>query len=255
MRTLILPLVLGVLMTSSSIFAQTAGSPAEQTLLQLVNQRRAEHGLGPVAWDAALARAARGHAVWMSREPGEEQHQYPGEPNLTTRAAQAGGRFSMVAENIATAQRGNVLEIERAWMNSPVHRGNILSPRVNQIGIAVLDVRGTLYAVEDFGHGNPVLAASDVESRAQQALRAQGIRLELSSEARETARANCVRPNGPIGRARLSLQWDGPDVNELPGVLMKNIPQVRGHAFAVGACPSTRRGEGFTTYHVAVLMY
>jgi uncharacterized protein YkwD len=227
MRTLILPLVFGVLMTSSSIFAQTAGSSAEQTLLQLVNQRRAEHGLGPVAWDAALARAARGHAVWMSREPGEEQHQYPGEPNLTTRAAQAGGRFSMVAENIATAQRGNVLEIERAWMNSPVHRGNILSPRVNQIGIAVLDVRGTLYAVEDFGRGNPVLAASDVESR----------------------------PNGPIGRARLSLQWDGPDVNELPGVLMKNIPQVRGHAFAVGACPSTRRGEGFTTYHVAVLMY
>ena len=83
--------------------AQEGATPAELTLFQLANQRRAEQGIPPLAWDSALARAARGHAERMSREQGEPQHQYSGEPDLPARASQAGAHFSKVSENVAAA--------------------------------------------------------------------------------------------------------------------------------------------------------
>ncbi len=247
-------MLLGLMTFIPSLFAQAAPGTAEQTLLQLTNQSRAQHGLPPLGWDAALARAARGHAIRMSREPGEIEHQYPGEPELTTRASQAGAHFTTISENIAAATAG-VAEIERGWMNSPVHRANILNPRLNVVGISVIDVRGTLYAVQDFGRSNPVLGREEIESLAQQALRERGIRVEPSAATKQAARRNCESPNSPTTGVLLAMQWDGPDLSQLPTTVLQGMPQVREHAVAVGACPSTRTGEGFTTYHLAVLMY
>ena len=234
--------------------AQSGANSAAQSLFQLTNQHRAEHGLPPLAWDAALARAARGHADRMSREPGDSQHQYPGEADLITRVVQAGAHFSKVSENIAAGP--SAAEIDRAWMTSPVHRANILDPQLNALGVSVVEVRGTLYAVEDFGHGNPVLGREDVERRAQQALRDRGIKVQTAEEATQAARRNCESPNSPPAPGvLLGMQWDGPDISQLPATVLQGMPQVREHSVGVGACPSTRGNEGITTYHLAVLMY
>jgi hypothetical protein len=242
------------MMLIPAAFAQKGPSPAEQTFLQLANQRRAEQGLAPLAWDAALARAARAHALRMAREPGETQHQYPGEPDVITRASQAGAHFSTVSENIAAA-RASVETIERAWMNSPVHRANILDQRVNVAGIAVIENRGTLYAVEDFARSVPVLGRNEVESRVQELLRNQGIRSAESNESKADARRSCETQSSAAPNSILIMQWDGPDLTQLPGTLLQQMPQARNHTAAVGACPSKRTGEGFTTYRIAVLMY
>lgn len=254
MRFAALPFAV-VTMLFSSCLAQSAAGPAAQWLFQTTNQHRAEHGLPPLAWDGALAHAAQAHAERMSREPGESQHQYPGEPNLTARAMQAGAHFSKVSENIAEAT-ASVADIDRAWMNSPVHRANILDLQLNTIGISVIEVRGTLHAVEDFGHSNPTLGRDEIESRAQQALREQGIRVQTSDAATQAARKNCESPNSaPAPGVLLAMQWDGPDLTQLPATVLQGMPQVNQHSVAVGSCPSTRGGEGFTTYHLAVLMY
>src|SRR5271156_6189257 len=79
--------------------AQAGASPAEQTLLQLANQARVQHNLPPLHWDASLAQAAHAHLRWVVRNPGELLHQYPGEPDLVTRGANAGARFSTISEN------------------------------------------------------------------------------------------------------------------------------------------------------------
>src|SRR6266853_956329 len=100
--SLLLFLVLAAIaVTSSYAIAQGNGSPDEQALLQLANQTRAQHHLPPLRWDGALAIAARNHLRWVIRNPGELRHQYPGEPDLATRGANAGARFSTISENFA----------------------------------------------------------------------------------------------------------------------------------------------------------
>ena len=77
-----------------------AQSNAEHALLELANQARAQHHLPPLRWDNALAIAARNHLRWVVRAS-DLRHQYPGEPDLVTRGANAGARFSTISENIA----------------------------------------------------------------------------------------------------------------------------------------------------------
>lgn len=249
-----LPALLSLLLLTPLAPAQKFVPSAEQTLLQLANRRRAEHGLPPLTMDAALTRAARAHAGIIIRYPAPAEHQYPGEPDLLTRASNTGARFSTVAENVA-GNGNSAAEIEQAWMHSPTHRANILDQRVNVVGIAVIESHGLLYAVEDFARNVPTLGRTDVENRVQQLLRDRGIRPATSAESRETARRSCENQNSPIGDAILAMQWDGPDLTQLPNSLLQQMPQAREHTASVGACPSKRTAEGFTTYRIAVLLY
>ena len=243
-----------LLLLAPSAPAQQGATVAEQYLLQLTNQHRAEHHLPPLAWDAALARAARAHALRIMQDGGIAQHQYPGEPDVKARAVKAGAHFSTVSENVAG--NGTVpIDFDRAWMNSPVHRANILDPHLNVIGIAVVRGNGVLYAVEDFARSVVVLGPTQIEQQAQQILRDHGIQPATSAAARENARRTCRDPNSTTGYPVLVMQWDGADLNQLPASLLQQMPTARQHTAAVGACPSTRQQEGFTTYHVAVLMY
>jgi hypothetical protein len=245
--------LLGLMLLMPIAFAQKDASPAEQTLLQLVNQRRAEQHLAPLAWDAALARAARAHARRMTQESGEIQHQYPGEPDVPVRVSQADGHFSIVLENIAAAQ-ASPAQIADAWMNSPSHRANTLDPRINFVGIAVIENRGILYAVEEFGRNVPPAGLDDVENRARQILSDRGIKFVESPTSKEDARKSCETRSSPPN-ALIVMQWDGPDINQLPVALFQQVPQARDHTAAIGVCPGARTSPNFTTYHVAVLMY
>ncbi|HEX3471910.1 MAG TPA: CAP domain-containing protein, partial [Silvibacterium sp.] len=73
---------------------------AVQQIFYLANQDRAAYGLQPLHWDRALAMAAVQHANRMMEE-NTLSHQYSGEPDLLTRAVQAGAHFQALAENIA----------------------------------------------------------------------------------------------------------------------------------------------------------
>jgi hypothetical protein len=234
--------------------AQQGATVAEQYLLQMVNEHRAQQGLAPLAWDAALARAAHAHAVLIMQNPAPALHQYPGEPDLKARTVSAGAHFSIVSENVA-GDFPSAQELDRGWMNSPVHRANILDPRLNAIGIAVVQHHGKLYAVEDFAHTVAVLNPTEVEQQASDILRKQGIRPASTTDARQQARKTCLQPNYTAPDATSVLQWDGPDLNDLPTTLLKQLPDARSHTVAVGACPSERRGEGFTTYHLVIVVY
>lgn len=232
--------------------AQQGPSPAEQTLLQLANQRRAEHGIAPLAWDPALAHAARIHANWIIHEQGRLSHQYPGEPDLTTRTAMSGAHFSTVAENIADGG-DSVTDIEKKWMSTPVHRANILDPRLTVVGIGVAEEHGILYAVQDFARAVPVLQQNDVVKHVQQLLLNQGIKPAPSTP---DAQRNCEMSSGTVGHPLLVIRWEGSDLNQLPGAVLQQMPSARSHTAAVATCPAQQPSNaGFTTYRVTVLMY
>lgn len=233
--------------------AQRGATVAEQYLFALTNQHRAEHHLPALAWDTALARAARNHAQVIAANPGPAEHQYPGEPDLKSRTYSAGAHYSAVSENVAGHALAPV-QFDQAWMHSPVHRANILDPNLTAIGIAVVERGGNLFAVEDFSHATQSFGGTNqVEQQAEQLLRERGLRIAAAET--QNAREICRQPSSTAGHPLLIMQWDGADLTQLPAAVLQNLPSVREHSVAVGACPSTHPQPGFKTYHLAVLMF
>jgi len=245
-----LHLLITLALLTPSAFAQ---SPAEQTLLHLANQARASHNLAPLHWDANLAQAARAHAQRLIREPGELEHQYPGEPDLTARAAQTGAHFSTIAENLARRAQ-DPAQLQQVWMSSPIHRANLLDPNLTTIGIAVItDDAGLLYAVEDFARDTPAQPNQDIEKRIAQLLQQHGVAPAASND---DAQKTCEMPNGSAGTPKLVIQYDGPDPTHLPDVLLQQLATGKYTSAQIGICPGQQpANQQFTTYHVAILLY
>ena len=235
-------------------FAQKDVPSAEQTLLQFINQHRGENDLQPLTIDPALSQAARAHAMLMSQQKGDAQHQYPDEPDLITRAAQAGAHFHSVSENVASGSF-RLEDLDRSWMKSDAHRANILDPKATAVGISVIDNHGSLYIVEDFAQSVADLSLDDVEKKAQQQLSDQGIKPAEAANAKQDARKACETHANDAPNAIAVMQWDGADFAKLSDALLQHMPQARDHTAAVGACLNKRAGEGFTTYRAAVLIY
>jgi uncharacterized protein YkwD len=251
LAALLLPLFAAAM--PSCLLAQPGGTiPADaEQLLTLTNQARAADSLGPLHWDPALADAARLHAERMV-EHAELSHQFAGEPDIPTRAAQSGAHFRAIAENIALGPSANV--IQKEWMQSVQHRTNILDPQMDAIGIALLRApNGELYAVEDFAHTVDSLSPASVEDRVIALLRQNGIAAASSQDARQT----CEMSHGTAGGSQPAfvMRWQGADLSHLPNALTERIRAGHFRSAAVGACDSAHPQAGFTTYRIAVLLY
>ena len=81
-------------------------------------------------------------------EHGSAQHGFPGEPNLSARARQAGAHFGWLSENVI--QGSSPEFIHGQFMKSPPHRANILDKEMDSVGIGVVEQGRQLFAVEDF---------------------------------------------------------------------------------------------------------
>jgi len=106
----------------------------EARVLDLVNQEREKVGASPLAWSDELAYAARRHSQDMATH---NFFSHTGSDGSTpgTRIQDTGYQGSSLGENIA-ASFTSAEEAMNAWMNSPVHRANILGGYA-EIGVAV----------------------------------------------------------------------------------------------------------------------
>lgn len=136
-------------------------SGAEQQLLELANQARAQAGLPPLALDERLTLAARAHADAMA-EREQLSHQFEGEPSLMSRLALPGGpHLDRAGENVALD--ATAADAHSHLMLSPPHRENLLDPGFNAAGFGVVHSGSRMYVVEDFGHSLPVYSVSESE--------------------------------------------------------------------------------------------
>jgi Cysteine-rich secretory protein family len=227
---------------------------AGQRLLALANQARSESGAGMLQWDDALAEAARVHCLRMAAE-GPIAHRYGGEPDLSTRAGQAGAHFDLIEENVAVGPSPD--EIHNEWMNSPGHRSNLLNPEVNRAGIAVVAVRGVLYATADYARAVQTLTEEQVEARVASLVRVSGVTI-LSNNT--LARAACASDRGlPVVQGELRpgfiMHWQDSELKQLPKTLVDNLASGQYHRAAIGSCPAQGVEGDFTAYRVAVLLY
>lgn len=223
-------------------------------IFTLANQARAQAGVGQLQWDPALAAAAYQHCLRMAAE-GPISHQYSGEPDLSTRTAQAGAHYSVIEENVAIGPTGGAIHEE--WMHSPGHRANLLSPDVDHVGVAVVAARGVLYAVADYSRAVEQLSATQVEERVAALVRASGLAIMRDPS---LARAACATDGGMPRAAdnptpRFVMRWQDADLSQLPQALAERLASGNYRQAAVGSCPAQIAEGSFTAYRVAVLLY
>ena len=121
----------------------------QQEILKLVNAQRAARGLMGLKMNANINYVATLKAQDMAKN-NYFSHVSPRYGTPFTMMQHYGIKFTAAGENIAMGQK-TPQEVMNAWMNSPGHRSNILSPSYNQIGIGIAkNSKGVYYWVEMF---------------------------------------------------------------------------------------------------------
>ena len=252
-RLVAMALILCSYTARGAAMPRPGGGPtvAEQYLLSAANAERVQRGLQPLRWDGALYVAANYHAQQMA-ERDSISHQYDGEPELAARGQEAGARFSVIAENVATAP--SAIMIQQAWMNSPKHRENLLDPRVDSIGIRVVSRDGQLFAVEDLDRSVMQLSLEQQERAVGQVLQSVAdLAIDPGSGA---ARHTCAMNSGYAGERRpwFVMRYTADDLSKIPAMLEQRLATGHYNAAVVGACPA-EGVHSFSAYSIAVLLY
>jgi len=244
-------LTICLLTVGSASGAPQAGSAQEQSLFAATNQARAGAGLSPLRWDDSLAQAAKAHAEIVVQN-GQLSHQYAGEGDLASRAAQAGARFQTIAENIAMG--ASVKTIQNEWMKSPPHRANILDSNLNAVGFAVIQRGDSFYAVADFDRSVATLTLDQTEAAIEKLLVPRNLQVSGSSP---DARQTCEMEHGSAGNShpRFVMRWQSSDLSQLPPDLLSELDNRQYRSAVVGACSSANAGSTFSSYRIAVLLY
>ena len=126
-----------------TIPSMTAVNAMENEVIRLVNIERSKKGLGALKANWQLSRCAR----YKSQDMINKNYFARQSPTF-------GSPFDMIesfgismaagGENIAMGQR-TPQEVMSAWMNSPGHRGNILSTAFTEIGVGVAKSKSGSY--------------------------------------------------------------------------------------------------------------
>lgn len=106
-------------------------------VIELVNAKRAAHGIEPLAENQKLDMLATTKSRDM-RDNGYFDHKSPTLGHAQDMMTAAGIRWLAAGENIAAGQR-TPEEVMNGWMNSPGHRRNILSPKFTEIGVGYVE--------------------------------------------------------------------------------------------------------------------
>jgi uncharacterized protein YkwD len=157
-----------IFLLSAGLFTVTPvlADNSTQQVLVLVNSKRAQQNLGPLAVSAELTNAAQAYAVAMA-QGGFFSHTSPNGSTFISRD-EAGGYtgWSYLEENLAAGQTSPDQAVS-AWLNSPEHRANLLSGNVRETGIGFAYNAGSpyrFYWVQEFGIRPSVNPASQALS-------------------------------------------------------------------------------------------
>jgi uncharacterized protein YkwD len=116
-------------------FLQTpahATTSLEREMLRLTNVSRADHGVRRLRLDAGRTTKAHKHSAAMARTGTLYHTSDPADYYLR------GVRWSKWGENVGDTSTGELAALQQAFMDSPVHRRNILDERFRKVGVGVV---------------------------------------------------------------------------------------------------------------------
>lgn len=232
--------------------AQKKPSTSEQDLMDAVNRERKAGELSTLKWDEGLARAARKHAELMAEQK-LLLHQLPDESELSVRAHDAGARFSHITENIGMAEFASAFH--EGWMHSPGHRANILDPKIDSIGIAVVEGEESLFAVEDFALAVENLSLEEQEKRVGLLLAARGLHLlNIGDAEKKNCEAKANKQLVGSHRPGYVSRYETTNISQMPEDVKKELSLPRYKSAAVEACPE-KEVSGFTSFRMIIVLY
>jgi len=129
----------------------------EQRVIDLVNQERANHGLPPLKRSEKLTDAARYHAADMGQD---NYFDHSTMDRIGGGLEEICGPFERIATYYSGANGENAAAgyhspeaVMSGWMSSDGHKGNILNPATQSIGVGYYEGSGDYYAywIQDFG--------------------------------------------------------------------------------------------------------
>jgi uncharacterized protein YkwD len=136
-------LVLGVLL---AFLAATTATPASAgtyraQMFALINQARTNHGVHALKLNIDLSHAARHHSRRMA-DLGYVFHT----PNIPGKLKDVS--WSISGENIGMAH--TLKRVRKLWMNSPLHRANLLNNQFDKVGVGVVHRDGWFWVTAIF---------------------------------------------------------------------------------------------------------
>lgn len=114
-----------------------AATISVEEVVRLTNEKRVQAGLAPLTFNSTLSAAAKAKGedmlirdYWAHTAPdGTEPWKFFGD---------AGYKYRYAGENLAR-DFSNASSAVEAWMASPSHKDNLLSPKYKDIGVAVME--------------------------------------------------------------------------------------------------------------------
>lgn len=247
--------------------AATPDPGAERELVERINRSRARHGLPRLELNPRLAEAARAHALEMARQR-QVAHRFPQEPELRPRLADTGLSFDFVGENVGMNRDAESAHNE--FLASPGHRGNILDPKANAVGVGAVRTGEYLWVTEDFAHVVPQYEPAQAEEVVvgliadlrKQAGQPPLERAELGPVRQEACslaqsdRVHARHQPAPHLRGTLrTIAYSSADPERIPGQLRDEVERQRPLSFSVGACFARTASYPAGAYWVVVVFY
>lgn len=126
----------------------------KENVLKLINDSRVEAGLGPLVENPILNQVAHAKVEDMIVRQ-YLSHVNPEGEKVYVQIRALGYDYAKAGENIAATYQDVNIQHE-GWMNSELHRGNILDPKYKEIGIGVAigdygKYKNMIYVVTVFG--------------------------------------------------------------------------------------------------------
>jgi len=244
--------------------ADNYDSAGERELVRRLNEERVRAGLPALASDDRLTEAARVHAKLMA-DRSQLSHQFPGEPAVRERLAEAKLRFNASGENVA--YDSDIANAHQGLIVSSPHRANILSPKYNAVGIGVVHKGEVIYVAQDFAHILETYSVQQVQAMISQSLarlrqqrRLQPLREEASGEPELRKKACLMARNDrisakasdfPVTRAVVAYAVTQPE--ELVPQVIKMASEPNIQSYALGVCSAASRTYPSGAYWVLVL--
>lgn len=128
--------------------AQSCGPDATtNAILSYTNTSRAQNGLGPLAWNGQLGCLASAWSQYLASTNNFFHRDL--QPVISSPPYRG---YHTLGENILRGPASmSAWDMHVAWMNSPDHRANILSPSYSSMGIGLAYANGQVWATENFG--------------------------------------------------------------------------------------------------------
>ncbi len=131
-------------------YAISVQASAENQILQLMNAKRTEAGLQPLALDNTLLQVARYKSNDMIQNNFFD-HTNPDGTKWTNWLQAIGYKYTTTGENIAY-NTYDAVELFNQWWNSPGHRANMMNASYNKVGVGVLKGNGKFMGTQTFSN-------------------------------------------------------------------------------------------------------